>query len=71
MATLFGHRIGCWLVERGWGWALEKEQEEPVFGDRLLIDPQTRDELNPYKALERHYQRTGETPEFWNHHKSI
>lgn len=63
MVTRFGYKILAWLVDRGWV-QVQKDHYEDQYGDPLLFDDITKEEVTPHKALDLHFQRTGEHPDF-------
>lgn len=68
MATFYGHKTLCWLVEHGWKAAefYEDDEESLHVGDQNVIDPISNETYTVYQAVEVHKQRTGEYPDFLN-----
>ena len=62
MASRYGHQTLQWLLNHGWEAAPVPKQF--VCGDRLVVDPQTKQKTNVYEAAKLQKERTGEYPEF-------
>jgi hypothetical protein len=62
MATMYGHQVYEWLLERGWEAA--PPPKEFVCGDPHVNNPDTKEPMNVYLAAKLHREKTGEYPDF-------
>jgi hypothetical protein len=61
VATRWGKHVYNWLLQRGW--LPGPPLPDGVHGDRAVIDPHTKQQIDVYAAAKVQEERTGEYPD--------